>query len=75
MDYVFKLVGVNEEYQQKKYKNYSQGCKQRMLVARSFLTNSNMVILDEPFIAVDLPTINLLKKATLNFVTTTQKAS
>jgi ABC-type nitrate/sulfonate/bicarbonate transport system ATPase subunit len=75
MDYVFKLVGVNEEYQQKKYKNYSQGYKQRMLVARSFLTNSNMVLLDEPFIAVDLPTINLLKKATLNFVTTTQKAS
>ena len=38
------------------------------MIARSFLTASNLVILDEPFNTVDLSTIQILKKALKEYV-------
>ena len=38
------------------------------MIARSFLTDSNLVILDEPFNTVDLSTIQILKKALKEYV-------
>lgn len=73
IDYVLSLVGIDEENRNKKVKNCSQGFKQRLGIARSFLTDSNMVILDEPFTAVDLPTIQILKKAIKNYVSQNNK--
>lgn len=73
IDYVLSLVGIDEENGNKKVKNCSQGFKQRLGIARSFLTDSNLVVLDEPFTAVDLPTIQILKKAIKNYVSQNNK--
>ncbi len=73
IDYVLGLVGIDEENRNKKVKNCSQGFKQRLSIARSFLTDSNLVILDEPFTAVDLPTIQILKKAIKEYVSQNNK--
>jgi ABC-2 type transport system ATP-binding protein len=73
INYVLELVGIDEENRNKKVKNCSQGFKQRLGIARSFLTDSNMVVLDEPFTAVDLPTIQILKKAIKNYVAQNNK--
>lgn len=73
IDYVLGLVGIDEENRNKKVKNCSQGFKQRLSIARSFLTDSNLVVLDEPFTAVDLPTIHILKKAIKNYVSQNNK--
>ncbi|NJC27647.1 ATP-binding cassette domain-containing protein [Neolewinella antarctica] len=70
---VLHLVDVNDALAAKKFRAYSQGYKQRFGIARSFLSNGNLVLLDEPFTAVDVDTIGLLKAALLKFVSATGK--
>lgn len=63
IDYVLHLVGVDQKNANKAYKNYSQGYKQRLLLARSFLPRKGLIILDEPFTNVDVDTIKIIKRA------------
>ncbi|MEM9888724.1 MAG: ABC transporter ATP-binding protein [Bacteroidota bacterium] len=71
---VLALTSFSPDLYTTKYKALSQGYKQRLAIARSFLTDSNLILLDEPFAAVDLPTIRVLKKAIKQFVSTTHKS-
>lgn len=65
---VLQLTSFSTDFFQKKYKHLSQGYKQRLGIARSFLTHGNLILLDEPFTAVDLPTVRVLKRAIRQYV-------
>jgi ABC-type multidrug transport system ATPase subunit len=67
------LTGFPKSHYDKKYKNLSQGYKQRLAIVQGFLTDGDLVLLDEPFSTVDLPTIRVLKKAIKLFVAKTGK--
>lgn len=67
------LTGFPSSHYEKKYKSLSQGYKQRLAIVQGFLTDGNLVLLDEPFSTVDLPTIRVLKKAIKQFVAKTGK--
>lgn len=67
------LTGFPSIHHKKKYKNLSQGYKQRLAIVLGFLTDGNLVLLDEPFSTIDLPTIRVLKKAIKQFVAKTGK--
>ncbi|MEL7340576.1 MAG: ABC transporter ATP-binding protein [Bacteroidota bacterium] len=69
---VLSLVQM-KDYAKVKYVNLSQGYKQRLGIARSLLTNGNLVLLDEPFTAVDVQTVRILKQAILAYVAQSQK--
>lgn len=70
---VLNVTGFSASFFGQKYKNLSQGYKQRLSIARSFLTEGNLVLLDEPFTAVDLPTIRVLKQAIRRYVQETKR--
>ena len=70
---VLEFTGYPPERYETPYRVLSQGYKQRLAIARSFLTDGNLILLDEPFTAVDLPTIRSLKKAILDYVHATGK--
>ncbi|MEM6297763.1 MAG: ABC transporter ATP-binding protein [Bacteroidota bacterium] len=70
---LLELTGFPVDQPQKNYKKLSQGYKQRLAIIQSFLTDGNLVLLDEPFSTVDLPTVRVLKKSIKRFVATTQK--
>ncbi|MEL6944082.1 MAG: ABC transporter ATP-binding protein [Bacteroidota bacterium] len=72
IEQVLALVKMTD-YHSVKYSNLSQGYKQRLGIARSLLTDGNLVLLDEPFTAVDVQTVRLLKKSILDYVASTQK--
>ncbi|MEM8526531.1 MAG: ABC transporter ATP-binding protein [Bacteroidota bacterium] len=72
VDQVLSLVKMTE-YRTVKFSNLSQGYKQRLGIARSLLTDGNLVLLDEPFTAVDVQTVRLLKKAIVDYVANTKK--
>jgi ABC-2 type transport system ATP-binding protein len=68
-----ELTGFPSSHYKKTYKSLSQGYKQRLAIVQAFLTNGNLVLLDEPFSTVDLPTIRILKKAIKQFADKTGK--
>ncbi|TAE29180.1 MAG: ABC transporter ATP-binding protein [Cytophagales bacterium] len=68
-----EVVEIDSLTANRKYKEYSQGQKQRLLIARAFLTPSKLILLDEPFNAVDLPTMLILKNSIKSIVATEQK--
>ncbi|MEM9936773.1 MAG: ABC transporter ATP-binding protein, partial [Bacteroidota bacterium] len=70
---VLNVTGFSASLHGQKYKQLSQGYKQRLSIARSFLTEGNLVLLDEPFSAVDLPTIRVLKQAIKRYVKETKR--
>ncbi|MEM6768740.1 MAG: ABC transporter ATP-binding protein [Bacteroidota bacterium] len=70
---VLNVTGFSASLHGQKYKQLSQGYKQRLSIARSFLTEGNLVLLDEPFSAVDLPTIRVLKQAIKRYVKETER--
>ena len=62
---LLKLVGLEnilEEYP----KNLSGGMARRVALVRAFVNHPKVVFLDEPFISLDYPTANSLKKDFLN---------
>jgi len=62
---LLKLVGLEnilEEYP----KNLSGGMARRVALVRAFVNHPKVVFLDEPFISLDYPTANNLKKDFLN---------
>ena len=73
VDEVLNVTGFSASFFGQKYKNLSQGYKQRLSIARSFLTEGNLVLLDDPFTAVDLPTIRVLKQAIKRYVKETKR--
>ena len=70
---VLRLVQIDTQTALKKFKSLSQGNKQRLLIARAFLTNAEVILLDEPFNAVDVPTMRLMKEAIKNFSEASKK--
>ncbi|MEM6343628.1 MAG: ABC transporter ATP-binding protein [Bacteroidota bacterium] len=73
VDSALEMVDINPHMASQKFSVYSQGYKQRLGIARSFLTDGNLVLLDEPFTAVDVDTTRSLKSAILRFRDQTQK--
>ncbi|MGB3801667.1 MAG: ABC transporter ATP-binding protein [Lewinella sp.] len=70
---VLRLVAIRPALAKQKFKTYSQGYRQRLGIARSLLTDSDLVLLDEPFTAVDVETIGIIKKAIVRYVAKTGK--
>ncbi|MEN0006327.1 MAG: ABC transporter ATP-binding protein [Bacteroidota bacterium] len=60
ISYALSLVGIDEAQAQVKLKACSQGFKQRMLIARSITKCKGVIILDEPFTALDYDNIKLV---------------
>ncbi|MGD1845257.1 MAG: ATP-binding cassette domain-containing protein [Salibacteraceae bacterium] len=73
VEQVLAFTKFPSSHHPKKYKHLSQGYKKRLAIALSFLTKGNLVLLDEPFSTVDIPTIRVLKKALREFVAQTGK--
>ena len=71
--HALNLVQIDTLTSHKKYKTYSQGLKQRLLIARAFLSPAKLILLDEPFNAVDVPTMIILKKSIRTIATDEQK--
>lgn len=61
-----KLVGLNPN-DNKKIKKYSLGMKQKLGLAQAFLGKKELIVLDEPTIALDYKSVDHLKNILLEF--------
>jgi osmoprotectant transport system ATP-binding protein len=59
---LLKMVGLSEEYLERYPKELSGGQQQRVGVARAFSTNSDIILMDEPFSALDPVTRSALQE-------------
>ena len=59
---LLSLVGLNEEASKKKYRKYSLGMKQKIGIIQALMENPDILILDEPFNALDEKSVLLLRK-------------
>jgi zinc transport system ATP-binding protein len=55
---VLERVGLTEEFLNKNFQKLSGGQQQRVLIARSLINQPELILFDEPFNGVDLPTQN-----------------
>lgn len=60
----FKAFNIYKDMN-KKYKNYSLGMKQKLGIIQVLMENPDIIILDEPFNALDYKSKNVLKKILL----------
>ena len=60
---ILDLVRIDRAAADRPVKRLSQGNRQRLLIARAFLTPSDYILLDEPFNAVDVPTVLVMKES------------
>lgn len=60
-----EIVGLNPE-DKTKVKDYSMGMKQKLGIAQAIMEDQDIIILDEPFNALDFKTYNDIKKLILN---------
>lgn len=70
---VLKRVGLNPDFLHRNFQKLSGGQQQRVLIARSLINRPMLLLFDEPFNGVDLPTQNkiytLLEKLNQECVT------
>lgn len=60
------LVGLQHTAEQK-VRKYSLGMKQKLALAQAFMENQEVLILDEPFNALDFESVEKLRSLLLNF--------
>ncbi|AJS61208.1 ABC transporter ATP-binding protein [Paenibacillus sp. IHBB 10380] len=60
------LVGLNPDAKQK-VKNYSLGMKQKLALAQAIMENQEVLILDEPFNALDIDSVQSIRDMLLTF--------
>ncbi len=58
----FRFFGITEDDSKKLMKTYSFGMKRKTLLTAGFLMKPNLMILDEPTIGLDVPSVISLKK-------------
>lgn len=61
-----KIVGLDPNLKQK-MKNYSLGMKQKTAIAQAFMENQEILILDEPFNALDHDSVQKMRNLFLTF--------
>lgn len=61
-----KMLGLNPDAPQK-VKNYSLGMKQKLAIAQAVMENQEVLILDEPFNALDAKSVELLRTILLTY--------
>lgn len=61
-----EAVGLDPNIKQK-MRNYSLGMKQKIAVAQSFMENQSVLILDEPFNALDIDSVKKIRNLLLSF--------
>ena len=69
---VLKVVGLYEE-SARKLSTYSGGMKQRVALARALVTNPDVILMDEPFGALDAQTRNLMQAGLLKILDKTDQ--
>lgn len=61
-----EIVGLQSNAKQK-VKNYSLGMKQKLAIAQAFMEDQQVLILDEPFNALDVASVERIRKLLLSF--------
>lgn len=61
-----EIVGLQPNAKQK-VKNYSLGMKQKLAIAQAFMEDQQVLILDEPFNALDAGSVERIRKLLLSF--------
>ena len=62
LDYYFDLVKIDKDYQDKLLKEYSHGMKNKMQILINFISNSKVLLLDEPLTSLDIVVQDDMKK-------------
>ncbi|WP_374049593.1 ATP-binding cassette domain-containing protein [Neobacillus sp. OS1-2] len=61
-----KIVGLDPNYTQKA-KNYSLGMKQKLAICQAIMENQEVLILDEPFNALDIDSVKRVRDLLIGF--------
>ncbi|MCX8047966.1 MAG: ATP-binding cassette domain-containing protein, partial [Anoxybacillus gonensis] len=61
-----EMVGLQPTAKQK-VKHYSLGMKQKLAIAQAIMEDQQILILDEPFNALDAESVNRIRKLLLDF--------
>ncbi len=69
---MLKLVGL-EKFEESRIKELSGGMKQRVAIARVFATNPEIVLMDEPFGALDAQTRNIMQEELIKLLSKTDQ--
>ena len=62
LDYYFDLVKIDKDDQDKLLKEYSYGMKNKMQILINFISNSKVLLLDEPLTSLDIVVQDDMKK-------------
>ncbi len=62
LDYYFDLVKIDKDDQDKLLKDYSHGMKNKMQMLINFISNSKVLLLDEPLTSLDIVVQDEMKK-------------
>lgn len=62
LDYYFDLVNIDKTDQDKLLKDYSHGMKNKMQILINFISNSKVLLLDEPLTSLDIVVQDDMKK-------------
>lgn len=62
MDYYFNLVKIDKQDQDKLLKDYSHGMKNKMQILINFISDSSILLLDEPLTSLDVVVQDDMKK-------------
>lgn len=62
LDYYFDLVKIDKDDQDKLLKEYSHGMKNKMQILINFISNSKVLLLDEPLTSLDIVVQDDMKK-------------
>ena len=62
LDYYFDLVKIDKDDQDKLLKEYSQGMKNKIQILINFISNSKVLLLDEPLTSLDIVVQDDMKK-------------